>query len=114
MDDLYDIALRNDPDGPMVDMAAVRKFLLEVADYIEVNGWTQYMAETMTGEVCVGGAARRLSQRVERETGHADPRYGTAMLYLAQQFGVHVTAWNDQQGMTKDEVLGTLRALGSQ
>ncbi len=80
---------------------AWRKALLDAADYIECQGWSQGGGDSRGGPVCMVGAITTVCV-------YSKP-YTRAIDELKRMLNAHLMEWNNQPGRTKDEVISALR-----
>ena len=89
-------------------MSAVAGVLNGAADLIERDGWIQGEPRGADGRLCM---VRALGDVIGGATPWRSDLYDAATAALQETTGVFlVSAWNDQSGRTKAEVVAALRA----
>ncbi len=109
-------------EKPEVKLDKIGRVLMDAADYIEKNGWTQGVELREDGRACAMGAIsavipdhtwfwqtkepRRLRQGARRRLE----------IYLSdtrQCYGIMVESWNDWPTRTKKDVINSIRAAAT-
>lgn len=83
--------------------------LLDAANRIRKKGWCQGMGVNRWGEMCALGAIGSIDASTTARTMAARMlvRYLNAPPYVGYP-SVHIPAWNDASGRTKEEVIAAL------
>jgi hypothetical protein len=89
---------------------AASKLLLDAADYIDVHGWCQNAPISAVGTVCAMGAM----MKVLGFDYYDNPEYHEALKRMQICIGWNVPLWNDAPGMTKENVVATLRSVAAE
>lgn len=80
---------------------------MSIADELITHGWTQKTVQGTNGKMCLYGAALSAAGLLDNYLDRQDAMYECTFIFrcLSDVIGEPVTAWNDRDARTYDEVL---------
>ena len=102
-----------EPEVTKLPLAVWQKMLLSMADYIETNGWCQYIAFDGDKSCLVGAYIKIKGWDFRLESIYNDD-YIHPLQMLKTFLGQSPNIWNDQPGRTKEEVILALRTCAKE
>lgn len=93
----------------------MKEYFLKAAEIIEEKGWCQHAYTGMLGEVCLSEALKRAAAEINPDNTF---QFISELTKVEMEFSKHIDSaswstvrWNDQPGLTKENVLSKLREV---